>query len=537
MLTVTVRFPLGVYHAQSAADFSEPEWPPHPVRLIAALVAAARDRVAPLEGADESIDLLATAHPPRIVAPRAIAISPDPATAPDGMLRVARLRGASRWAPRNHELGELKNGVSPRDLGRGRAEVYKVGVAIGHQPIAFVWDELSLAPASRGTLQRLAADVTVLGASRSPVLLEVCGMAPPEEGDAGSWVPADSRAAVATVDVRVATPATVADLDARHGRRMAAPARSGAPSRAPYVAPGTTARRVPYAHSAQLAELPAEPYDPREWGEFIVVALDPEANDVRPKAPVAFSVARATRRALLSTYGDEGTTEEAPPVLRARGKDPHAALVPLSFVGPPSRAGAGAKHADGRIMGLAVLLPHHEREPDMAVQRLRIESGLRALAVGTANAPRIPVHVPSVGSLTFRLVPNHRVPESLREGRYVRASRRWTTVTPVVHSHHLRSKGRTKREHALHEQVARDCRDVGLPAPAEVTVRRAPRLRGAPGTIELRGLPPEWAGPVRGPRSHLDLVFEQPVVGPVLLGRARHFGIGLCLPVPDGEAA
>jgi CRISPR-associated protein Csb2 len=26
------------------------------------------------------------------------------------------------------------------------------------------------------------------------------------------------------------------------------------------------------------------------------------------------------------------------------------------------------------------------------------------------------------------------------------------------------------------------------------------------------------------------LTFERPVVGPILLGRARHFGLGLCLP-------
>lgn len=102
MLRVTVRFPLGVYHAQSSSDFATPEWPPHPVRLIAALTAAAHGRPgADLDAALHAVAILAAAGAPLIVAPRAGDL--DEA---DGRDRVARLRGASRWAPRNHELAE-----------------------------------------------------------------------------------------------------------------------------------------------------------------------------------------------------------------------------------------------------------------------------------------------------------------------------------------------------------------------------------------------------------------------------------------------
>jgi CRISPR-associated protein Csb2 len=98
-----------------------------------------------------------------------------------------------------------------------------------------------------------------------------------------------------------------------------------------------------------------------------------------------------------------------------------------------------------------------------------------------------------------------------------------------VHSRYLPRKG----EQALYEQVAAECSDVGLPAPARIAVRRGSRFRGAPGVIAARSLPPSWTGPLRGPQAHLDLWFEQPVRGPVLLGRARHFGLGLCLPFDD----
>jgi len=45
-------------------------------------------------------------------------------------------------------------------------------------------------------------------------------------------------------------------------------------------------------------------------------------------------------------------------------------------------------------------------------------------------------------------------------------------------------------------------------------------------------IPTEWIGPLQGPRSHVRITFDRPVVGPVILGKASHFGVGLCLPNP-----
>ena len=183
VLRVTVHFPLGVYHAQSAADFATAEWPPHPVRLIAALTAAAHGRpAADLDAALQAVGVLAAAGPPLIVAPRAG--DPDKA---DGRTRVARLRGASRWAPRNHELAELRGGkgISPRDLGRSRAEVHKVGVAIGCTPIKFEWPDLTLDDDVLEVLGELVEEVTVLGTARSPVLVGVDTVTPPTDPEDG----------------------------------------------------------------------------------------------------------------------------------------------------------------------------------------------------------------------------------------------------------------------------------------------------------------------------------------------------------------
>lgn len=533
MLQLVVRFPLGIYHAQSVSDFREAEWPPHPVRVIAALVAAAHARPhGDLQAAQVVIDRLSASPPPRIVAPRAAGL--DQA---DGVQRLARLRGASRWAPRNHELAELTGGkgISPRDLGRGRAEVHKVGVAVGELPVVFEWRDLDLDSDARSVLGELVDEVTVLGTARSPVVLELAEDAEPAEADTG-WSPGRQSGRGAT-SVRVPTARTPDELDAWHARRAAPLRRDGSPPPAPYVPPAALGETRTYRHDLDVLEDPVEPLDPRWWGDLIVLALDPENSEALPRSSSTFAFARAARKALLNTFGEEGGPDEAPPVLRGRGGNPHAAFVPLSFVreavpGPrgPDTVGRG----EGRTLGLAVLLPHAARVKDVSLQRAEVERGLRALLLDPDDRGLGAVHVPAVGTVRLRLIPGaRRMPEALREARYRGPSRHWSTVTPLVHSRYQARRG----AEGLREQVAADCRDVGLPEPAWVRLRRVARFRGAPQFIGHRGLPDSWTGPLRGPQAHLDLGFEREVVGPLLLGRARHFGLGLCLPFTERSDA
>jgi CRISPR-associated protein Csb2 len=530
MLRVTVRFPLGVYHAQSASDFATPEWPPHPVRLIAALTAAAHGRPqSDLDTAIRAVGMLASAGPPLITGPRAAA----PRDA-DGATRVASLRGASRWVPRNHELAELRGGkgISPRDLGRGRAEVHKVGVAIGSAPLEFEWPELTLEDDVFQALGALVEDLTVLGTARSPALVSIDAVGPRRDPRT-VWAPTETSGKAVTY-VRVATARTPAEMDAWHARRAAPLRRDGTVAPAPYVPPARLGEEVAYLHGIDASELRPAPLDAAWWGDMLIVAVDRGRSQDLPKAPVAFAFARAMRKALLDTYGPEGTSEEAPTVLRGREDQPHAAFVPLSFVsaGVPRAAGRRPtpqrSDGDGHTMGVAVVLPHPARVADVARQRLEVEVGLSRL-LGLAAGEPIGVRVPGVGPVYLGMLDARRVRETLDQAHYRRAASCWSTVTPVVHSRYLPRR----TEQAVYDQVASECADVGLPAPARVAVRREPRFRGAPRSIDARRLPASWLGPMRGPQAHLDLWFDEPIIGPVLLGRARHFGLGLCLPFED----
>lgn len=514
-LEIIVRFPLGAYHAQAQGDFTTPEWPPHPVRLIAAFVGAAASLDAEERGiAREAIQLLSSCpRAPLISAPR-LAGDDDA----DGIDRLAPFRGASRWAPRNHQLSELtKAGVHPRDIGRGRAEVNKGGVAVGELPVTFTW-RVDLNPAQEAALQRTAEEVTVLGTSRSPVVVEVVRIdsVPALES---AWFPAPTGG-VGAVEVRVPTPELPRVLDEWHSRRARPARRSGVPGPAGFVVPASLGRLATYRHRADRGTTEDSPFDPRWWGDMLVVAVD-AASIVKPKAAASFAVARAARAAVLSQYADAGARGEAPPVLRGRDGAPHAAFVPLPYV--------ANDRADGRILGIAVLLPHPSRMPEILEQRREVERGLLPLVTGD-GATRL-LGVPGIGDVTLGRVPTSGRLHTLREERWRRAARTWSTVTPAVHSRYRRNR----RPDGLLEQVAADCRDVGLPSPVSVEVRRASRFTGAAVGVARRALPEPWLGPLRGPINHLDLEFEHPVSGPLLLGRARHFGLGLCLPYERGS--
>jgi CRISPR-associated protein Csb2 len=79
------------------------------------------------------------------------------------------------------------------------------------------------------------------------------------------------------------------------------------------------------------------------------------------------------------------------------------------------------------------------------------------------------------------------------------------------------------------ETVARACERIGLPRPVSVQVMPRSLFVGAPDAPRFMPFP-------RNGRAfkrlcvHVDLCFDEPVSGPVLLGVGRYFGVGLCRP-------
>lgn len=543
MLRVEIRFPLGVYYALSSASFGRPEWPPSPVRLVGALLAAAHETPSADTDASRTVlQAICTADAPTVFAPEMVDVDENAPSddARPGIDPVVGFRGPSRWAPRNHSDSEVKkSGLSTRNLARDRAEVHKGGVAVGDQSIEIRWDALELAPEDLAILRALADEVTFLGTSRSPAIVSVSDEAPAVERE-DAWDPADAGSRGDT-GIRVPDAGLLHAFDRRHDARRSTPKRPVAP--ADQIPSTPTGRTTPYRRRARwLAQVSGTPIDPRLWGDMIVVELDPAKSQMRPKASAAFLIARAFRQALLGNFDAVGTPGEAPPVLRGRDDEPHAAFVPLPFVGTITTKAKRADGqedvrrvaADGGIRGIAVLLPHEDLVPDVAEQRLRVEAGLLRMLDDPTFAVPLPTDLPSAVQdrrnrlLAIRLPnPNRPLLQTLREERYRTASRVWDSVVPVVHARRRTSTG----PRGVYRQVAADCVFAGLPEPESVEILTEAPFGGAPSyLLPDRMIPSDWTGPLQGPRSHVRITFDRPVVGPLLLGKARHFGVGLCLP-------
>jgi CRISPR-associated protein Csb2 len=511
MLRITVRFPLGVYHGQAAQSAEEPEWPPSPLRLIGALLAAAHERPGADPESDRALlDRLCSAPAPTIVAPETVAAGEpieDRSIARAG--EAVRLRGVTRWAPRNY----VGRALSPRNIGRERAAVSKVGVAIGDRPVHFEWSDLELTIGELARLGVLADEVAFLGTTRSPVLLHVADTQLAEPY--GMWQQLSGGDVFSGgVDVRVPDAMTLGAFDARHEARRSSNGKLQGGGMVPQIAIG---RRIPYRHAHRPDE---EVIDPGWWGGAIVLAVDRSRSELRPKASASYLLARAVRVALLGAYGEPGSADEAPPILTGRGSDPHCAIVPLAHI--------WGEHADGGVLGVAVVMPHQRRVPDLPAQRLRLEHGLRRLVEGDGRF----VQIPGAGRLWLQQ-PDPLAAQrlTLRFSRYAVESRQWASVTPVVHS-----RWRKGGAAGLLRQLEADCAHAGLPAPCSVEILRGPGLHGGASRL-LAGerMPESWRASLAGQIDHVRIAFPAPVRGPVLLGRARHFGGGLCVPVA-GEA-
>lgn len=172
----------------------------------------------------------------------------------------------------------------------------------------------------------------------------------------------------------------------------------------------------------------------------------------------------------------------------------------------------GHRHSDGRIHGAAVWVPSEVDETEArnlanvlySMESLLLADGIR-IAIDRSRAG---------GGWTTR------------RSRWTRPAQRWVTVLPAVNDRHGRIDSKA---------IVRWCEQAGLPEPIEYRINRKPLV---PGGVDLH--PSETRRPGHAqtrPYSHIGLAFEERVRGPVVIGAARSYGLGLCAPCdPPGAA-
>lgn len=482
-------FALGIRYlngwSMAAADGARKkraEWPPHPDRVFMALAAAwfetGQDAA---EG--RALRWLESLPPPAIAA--------SDATDRTAVVSYVPVNDTQRKKlPVGRDLDKLKNAGLTLIPGHRPRQPRGFPIAIPRDPtVHLMWPEAKLG-GYQAALEQLAAKVTHVGHSASFVQAWLEAR-PPRP----TWIPAIGAM---PKRLRVTNPGRLEFLETRMNR--AAPMRP---------VPG---RWQGYGRPREdsTPKVPGSVFDSR----LLVLGISGK----RVSLPATLKLTTALRGLLM-----KACPEQPPPEWfsghRPDGtptSEPHLALAPLPFV--------GAQHADGRIMGLAVVLPA-KLDPQEAGGCLH--PILHDRETGLPREHRL------FGGQWFecrlQLETRERPPMNLDGRSWTRPSRVWATVTPVVLNRHF--DGKNKWDQAA-ESVKDMCEHIGLPRPREVLIHPVSRVEGVPTAREFPRLVRKSDGGRRS-HNHAVIVFDEPVRGPVLVGAGRFRGYGWCRPMNE----
>ena len=201
----------------------------------------------------------------------------------------------------------------------------------------------------------------------------------------------------------------------------------------------------------------------------------------------------------------------------------HLAIAPLAFAGFP--------HADGRVLGFALIPP-----PGTTLDGIeRLHDAFERVASYRPDEERRVLELggpPLNGPLHLAPAPDEGLRKrSLSPDPYLEASSVWASATPIVLDRHLKRSDDAK----IRELVARACENAGVPRPDpdRIQVGKHSAVEGMPPARRLAGEPPwtRWKAPESlqtRPLVHAIIDFGRAVPGPVLLGAGRFTGLGLC---------
>ncbi|WP_420438525.1 type I-G CRISPR-associated protein Csb2 [Candidatus Poriferisodalis sp.] len=550
MISIEVTLLTGRYVATAHHDRGEHEWPPHPARLFSALVATWADADVPDPAERDALEWLESCKAPAIAAslPDDVAIRrPVSHFVPvndasviagaqyrrradrlEGLLdehdteleashgeltrKVERVRDRIDKERDVTSLVESAGRTNPKDAdallpdGRGKQERQFPSVTPACPQVCFSWAETPV-PDLASALDGLLSRVTRLGHSSSLVscrLVETTAV-PTMQPGSGSIV------------LRCPQRGQLMALEQEHRRHEGIRPRS-----LPFVGVRYSTVAADNGSSTALRADTA--------GDFLVFELP----DDKRRFPTTRTIelTEALRGAIFRHADDplpEGLSGHLPdgqPSL-----DPHAAFLALPNV--------GHAHADGRIMGLAVMLP--EALGDEAAR-----AAFRAIGKWEQAGSRRRCRLTLTGGITIELLRKQPPFElrTLRSHTWERPSSEWVSVTPIAlpkNPGRLASGSPASRSRAwaaAEEQVRQSCLHVGLPQPAAVAVSLDPLTTGAHPAARFPAFVQgtRRASGVRRRLVHAAVRFEESVTGPVVLGSGRFMGLGLMRPLPRRAA-
>lgn len=191
-------------------------------------------------------------------------------------------------------------------------------------------------------------------------------------------------------------------------------------------------------------------------------------------------------------------------------------------IAPVPLAQVGRQSADGRLLGVGLLLPRGVAY----VEALRAFSQLLFDEEGRPR--RIELKLGKPGTCHVLLDENSRLGSALGSRYWCGPARRWASVTPVGLERVPHRKAFWRH---IEQQVADACCRLGLPQPTSVIASSAPLLAGAPNARQMPLLTRLTGGAIR--HTHAVIEFDEWVEGPILLGAGWHRGYGFFCPLLD----
>jgi len=252
---------------------------------------------------------------------------------------------------------------------------------------------------------------------------------------------------------------------------------------------------------------------------LVVLGLSPKENRFRRLAAATSPrVCDVVRKALIKHAPDglevvSGHAADGSPLQAT-----HLAVMPLPYVGGP--------HADGHLLGVAAVLPAQER-----ISRTDRAEALKAIFKVEQDG----LTLGDLGVWQLWAVPLDEQRTTLQSDTWTSASRPakcWATVTPISLDRHPKAKDPVEQQDELAQLIRQACAAIDLPEPVRVVPYPISAFNGAPGGGRYPRLARKDGSNRR--QTHALLWFDEPVVGPVLLGAGRFRGWGVCRPY-EGE--
>lgn len=512
MFALGIRYLNGWAMATHPADRNRAEWPPHPDRVFMALAAAHFET----DGdADEhrALEWLETLPPPALAASPAEERLVLPTYVPVNDTQISRPENDSqaKLGKRLASIATIDNLKQAKNAGLAILPEYRsrqqipFPVAIPENPCVYlIWPQVTCPTSHTAIMASICEKVTSIGDPSSFVQMWIDSdppsptLLPNERGiRSGHSLRVFGKGAESG---RLQRLQDHHELEQKNGKRSQIPCEwmSYAPPELGLASSRDLSHSVFDSNLLILRRVDG----PRLGLESTLQLTEALCNTMMSQCPVQPPPAWVS-----------GHTAEGSPL-----QEPHLAFVPLPHV--------DHRHAEGHLLGVAVAVPRD-------ISSVEQKRCLGAVLFDGQGLPReLEIRMGRIGVWKLKLDEGDDPRRALQSETWTAGQAgadRWATVTPIVFDRHPKKPGDAE------QTIAISCERIGLPIPKDIILASVSMFVGSPHARRFPNIQRKTGGNLH--HTHAILMFDEPVIGPVILGAGRYRGYGLCRPLREGGEA